>query len=357
MKDLTPVIRRITSIYGKDFIANDDFLDVLKSSLPTKEVGLEQKLFVYTVLRDKKVLSELISMQKKDIPKFIEREISFLSANYGLEEYLISTVFKELLVGSGIAQEKNEIDGNNSDGTPDMPKSTQRLQNKLAKSKNERKRVNKQSVCLICTLFWTLLCLLFLPLIPASIEEEFDLPGIIPTLIHYTVSILPLLFLLTSSKQSQTRISVAGGVFLSVVIFAGLFLSFGFFDYHYYPYLYEYSRDMSQGDTNVGQLIANNLGVIILSMVITSVVSLFKTYIFFRIREQKISEIITIFRRNKLTFILSSAISTALMIAVGYLVLKYGIVELLVDIAGEVIANVYIIMIAFAVLICLLVFA
>ena len=42
MKDLTPAIRTITSKYGKEFIANDDFLDVLKSKFSKKDVKLNQ---------------------------------------------------------------------------------------------------------------------------------------------------------------------------------------------------------------------------------------------------------------------------------------------------------------------------
>lgn len=341
MKDLTQEIRKITLKYGKEFIANDDFLDELKSKLQEKDFELNQKLFVYTVLRDEKVLSKLDRIQKKDIPEYVEREISYLSEKYGLEEYIVSNVFKELLVGSGIAQENNEFDGNNNESKTDLPQSTQRLQNKQVKSRKEIKGVNRPTVYCTCTLFWTILCLFFLPLIPASIEEEFDLPGIIPSFIHYLVSIVPLLFLLTSSKQSQIHKTVAGGVLASVLILTGLFLSFGLFDYDYYPYMYEYNWDMSHGINNVGKMISNNLGVIIISMVISSMVGWFVSYIFLLLKEQELSEIIAIFRQNKRIFFLSLAISAIFMITIGYFVLKYGIVELLVDIAGEFIANLY----------------
>ena len=130
MIDLTQEIRKITSKYGKEFIANDVFLDVLKSKFPMKDVELNKKWIVYNVLQNEKVLLQLITMQKKDIPEYIKKEMSFLSANYSLEEDIIGTVFKELLVGSGIAQESNGIENHNITEKISISNSSKRLRNK-----------------------------------------------------------------------------------------------------------------------------------------------------------------------------------------------------------------------------------
>lgn len=353
MKDLTIEIRKITSQYGKEFIANDDFLNELKSKFPKKDEELNHKLFVYTVLRDEKVLSQLLNIEKKDIPEYIEGKIAYLSEKYGIDEWLVSTVFKELLVGSGIAEERKGVEDNNN-GEMAVPKNLQRLPNRLSEPKKEK--VAKGSVRCIKSILLAVLCLFFLPLIPASIKDEFDLPGIIPSLIHYIVSIMPLLFFLTSKKQSLTNISVAGGILSSVCILAGWFFSFGLFSYDYYPYLFEYYRDMSHGVNNVGQLISHNFSVIIVSMVISSMVGLLMSYIFLLVKEQKLSDIVVIFRQSKWAFLLSLAVSTIFLVAVSYLVLKYGIIVLIVDIVGEFIANAYKwMMIALVVLILLLI--
>ena len=322
MKDLTPAIRTITSKYGKEFIANDDFLDVLKSKFSKKDVELNQKLFAYTVLRDEKVLSRLITMQKKDIPKYIECEISSLSANYGLEENIIRTVFKELLVGSGIAQERKDVEVNDNEKTT-IPKSSLRLRNRLSKSKSEINKIDKRAVYCVLSIFWAAFCLIFLPLIPASMKDEFDIPGIIPSIILYAMSVTPLLFILTSNKQSQTLKSVAGGALVCVGLFAGLFFSFGLgsFDYYYYSFL-------------------PDLSVIIVSMLISLLVSWLTIFVFFLIKEQEFSKIIKLFRQNKRIFLSSFTVSTILVIIVGFLVLKYGVIELLVGFMGEFVANV-----------------
>ena len=275
--------------------------------------------------------------------------MSFLSANYSLEEDIIGTVFKELLVGSGIAQESNGIENHNITEKISISNSSKRLRNKKSRLKIGIGKIDKSSVYCILSIFWAMICLFFSPVIPLSIDDEFDVPGIIPSIVHYIVFVAPLLFVLTSTKQSQTLKSVVGGALVSVVIFAGLFFSFGFFYYDFCPFFSEYDRDMPYVTNFVGKLISNNFIVIFVSMLISSLFGWLAVLLVLFIKGQKFSEIIKLFRQNKRIFLLSLAVFTIFIITVGYFFLKWGIIKRLVLFMGEFVANVWVIIVVFVV--------